>query len=99
MADALPLIAAWIAGAALATLFFGGLWWTVSRGIASPHPALWFGISLLLRAGAVLGGVYLAGQGDWARMAACLAGFIMAKPLVLWATRRFMREASHAPHA
>ena len=51
MADALPLIAAWVAGAALGILFFGGLWWTVPRGIASPRPALWFGASLLLRVG------------------------------------------------
>jgi F1F0 ATPase subunit 2 len=99
MSDALPLIAAWVAGLALAILFFGGLWWTVPRGMASRHPALWFGTSLLLRSGTVLGGIYLVGRGDWTRMAACLTGFIMMKPLVLWATRRFTREAANAPHA
>ena len=99
MTDVLPLIAAWGAGAALAILFFGGLWWTVPRGMASPRPALWFAISLLLRVSMVLGGVYLVGQGDWRRMVACLAGFAMTRPLVLWSTRHFMREAGNAPDA
>lgn len=99
MTDVLPLIIAWIVGAALSILFLGGLWWTVPRGIASRRPALWFGMSLLLRTGAVLGGVYLVGRGDWIRIAACMAGFVMVKPLVLWATGRLMREAANAPDA
>ncbi len=99
MADALPLIAAWLAGAVLSILFFGGLWWTIPRGILSPRPALWFGASLLLRVGAVLGGIYLVGRGDWTRMTACLVGFAMLRPLVLWMTRRLGREAPDASDA
>ena len=99
MSDALPLIASWGAGAALAILFFGGLWWTIARGIASPRPALWFAVSLLLRASLVLSGIYLVGQGDWRRIVACLAGFAMTRPLVLWSTRHLPREAGHAPDA
>jgi F1F0 ATPase subunit 2 len=99
MTDALPLIASWAAGAALAILFFGGLWWTIQRAIASPRPALWFAGSLLLRASAVLGGIYLVGQGEWIRIVACLVGFAMTRPLVLWSTRHLNREAAHAPDA
>jgi F1F0 ATPase subunit 2 len=99
MSDALTLIASWTAGAALSVLFFGGLWWSIARGIASPRPALWFAVSLLLRASVVLGGIYLVGQGDWRRMAACLVGFAMTRPLVLWSIRHWTREAGHAPDA
>jgi len=99
MADLLSLIAAWVAGAALAILFLGSLWWTVPRGIASRRPGLWFGTSLVLRTGAVLWSIYLVGQGDWTRIAACLVGFVMVKPLVLWAIGHFTREATNAPDA
>jgi F1F0 ATPase subunit 2 len=99
MNDTLLLIACWGAGAALAILFFGGLWWTVPRGVASPRPALWFAISLLLRVSLVLGGIYLVGHGDWTRMVACLVGFAMARPLVLWSVRHWAWEAANAPDA
>ena len=38
-----------IPGLVLGGVFFGGLWWTVQKGFASPRPALWFLGSLLLR--------------------------------------------------
>ena len=99
MSDALPLISSLGAGAALAILFFGGLWWTIARGIGSQRPALWFASSLLLRASLVLGGIHLVGQGDWRRMVACLVGFAMTRPLVRWSTRHLDREAANAPDA
>ena len=40
-----------LAGALLGAFFFGGLWWTVQKGVASERPALWFLGSLLLRTG------------------------------------------------
>ena len=30
------------AGVLLGVFFFGGLWWTVRRGVSSNRPALWF---------------------------------------------------------
>ena len=62
------------AGAAPASLFFGGLWWTVRRGLASPHPAVWFLASLLLRMGIALAGFYLVSGGQWPRLLMCLLG-------------------------
>ena len=38
-----------VAGALLGAFFFGGLWWTVQKGVTSEQPALWFLGSLLLR--------------------------------------------------
>jgi F1F0 ATPase subunit 2 len=33
----------------LGTIFFGGLWWTIRKGISSKQPAALFFFSLLLR--------------------------------------------------
>lgn len=104
MHDPLALVRAGLAGVALGALFCGGLWWTVRKGVVSPHPARWFFGSLLLRMGMVLAGFYLVGGGQWPRLLACLLGFISARFLVLWLTRAprenpnsRAKEARHAP--
>ena len=51
MSDILALALAFLAGALLGVFFFGGLWWTVQKGVTSETPALWFLGSLLLRTG------------------------------------------------
>lgn len=82
MSEAIHLILALGAGLLLGALFFGGLWWTVRRGLASPSPALWFGCSLLLRTGIVLGGFYFVAADSLERMIACLLGFVVARLVV-----------------
>lgn len=79
----LPIALAGLAGMALGAFFFGGLWWTLRRALVSPRPLLWLGTSLLLRTGIVLFGVYVVGHGQWQRMVACLAGFILVRLLTL----------------
>ena len=51
MSDFLPLALALVTGFVLGAFFFGGLWWTVHKGVTSETPALWFLGSLLLRTG------------------------------------------------
>jgi F1F0 ATPase subunit 2 len=86
------------AGFALGTLFFGGLWWTVKRGVTSRQPALWFLPSLILRAGMVLWGFYLLADGRWQRLLFGLLGFLAARITCSWLTRpRRIRSANHAP--
>lgn len=104
MNETLTLALAWLAGVGLGAVFFGGLWWTVRRGAASPRPALWFFGSALARTGIALAGFYLAGGGHWERLLACLLGFVMARLVVTWLTRsprasqtRREQEASLAP--
>jgi F1F0 ATPase subunit 2 len=70
------------AGVLLGVFFFGGLWWTVRRGLASKRPALWFLGSLLLRTGIVLAGIYFVSGGRWDGLLACLAGFVIARIIV-----------------
>jgi F1F0 ATPase subunit 2 len=49
MNETLTLVLASVAGVLLGALFFGGLWWTVQKGLSSKRSALWFLGSLLLR--------------------------------------------------
>jgi F1F0 ATPase subunit 2 len=104
MNELIQLAPALFAGMLLGVLFFGGLWWTVQKGVASPRPALWFITSLLLRTGIALSGFYFVSGGDWKRLLACLLGFITARLIVTRLTRglavppaRTVKEASHAP--
>ncbi len=88
MIDIFDLALALVGGLLLGAFFFGGLWWTVQKGLTSERPAFWFFGSLLLRTGMVLAGVYFAAQGHWSRLAACLVGFVIARILVVrWLTR------------
>ncbi len=103
MNETLILMLAWLAGGALGAIFFGGLWWTVRKGVSSPRPALWFLSSMLLRMSIALTGFYFVGRGQWERLLVCLLGFIMARLGVMWLTRTTgkqdgtKQEVSHAP--
>ncbi len=70
MTDTLSIISSLIAGLLLGGFFFGGLWWTVRKGVKSERVALWFFGSMLLRTGVVMLGFYLL-LGD--QLAALLA--------------------------
>ena len=104
MNETLTWALAGLAGGSLGALFFGGLWWTVRKGVSSPRPALWFLGSGLLRMSIVLAGFYLVSGGQWKRAVACLLGFVIARLAVTWMTRpsaedlsRPKQEVRHAP--
>lgn len=87
MNNPLALLFSLFAGVLLGAIFFGGLWFTVRRGLTSHQPALWFLGSMLLRTAIAVAGFYFVMQGDWRRLAACLAGFLVARVSVLRLTR------------
>ncbi len=104
MSDTLMLVMAGLAGGVLGAVFFGGLWWTVRRGLASTQPALWFVGSLVLRTSVVVGGFYVVGGRHWERLLMCLLGFVAARVIATWVSRPVVahpgaesRQASHAP--
>lgn len=104
MNEALTLVLAWVAGVLLGAVFFGGLWWTVRKGVSSQRPALWFFGSLLLRVSIALAGFNLVSGGHWKRLLACLFGFVIARFLVTRLTRPPVehhnspaKDACHAP--
>jgi F1F0 ATPase subunit 2 len=91
----IPLLAlAVFAGGLLGAFFFGGLWWTVQKGVGSERPALWFLGSLLLRTGIVLAGFYVVAQAHWSRLVASLLGFVIARVIVV---RRLKRLPAEVP--
>jgi F1F0 ATPase subunit 2 len=88
-------------GALLGAMFFGGLWLTVRRGLASSRPGIWFMGSMLLRTGMVVTGFYfllslpaLAASG-WKILLAGLLGFLLAR---LGAMRLLPAPYSGSPH-
>ncbi len=103
MNEALTLMLALVAGVLLGAIFFGGLWWTVQKGVSSKRSALWFFGSLLLRTSIALAGFYFIARGHWERLLVCLLGFIIARLIVIQLTRAAEKTtclpqgASHAP--
>jgi F1F0 ATPase subunit 2 len=83
MSDIAALALALLVGALLGAFFFGGLWWTVRKGVTSERPAVWFLGSLLVRTALLLIGFYFVSQGHWSRLAMCLLGFVIARILVV----------------
>jgi F1F0 ATPase subunit 2 len=82
MYETLNLIPALAAGLLLGAIFFGGLWWTVQKGLSSNVPAVWFLVSMLFRTGMALAGFYFVSRGHWERLCACLIGFLIARILI-----------------
>lgn len=74
-------------GFLLGGLFFGGLWWTVWKGLSFKKSTLWFLASLWLRMIITAVGFYFSAAGDWNRLLMCFLGFIMARFVVIRITR------------
>jgi F1F0 ATPase subunit 2 len=91
MTEALGLMLALVTGISLGAIFFGGLWWTVQKGVSSKQPALWFLGSLLLRTCLTLAGFYFVARGNWVRLPVSFVGFVAARLIVTRYT-----EAGHA---
>jgi F1F0 ATPase subunit 2 len=76
-------ILALLGGMLTGVAFFGGLWYTILRGMKSSHPEVWFLVSLILRM--TIGAadfVWMSG-GRWDRLLACLAGFLLSRTIIL----------------
>jgi F1F0 ATPase subunit 2 len=103
MNETLRLMVALVTGLLLGTMFFGGLWWTVQKGVSSKRPALWFVGSLLVRSSIALAGFYFIARSHWQRLIVCLVGFIVARFIVMRLSRSaekptyLAQKVSHAP--
>lgn len=82
MNEYIKIIAPLATGLLLGSIFFGGLWLTVSKAMSSGTPALWFIVSFLIRTAIVLTGFYFISNGNFIRLVVCLLGFIVARMLV-----------------
>jgi len=103
MIDLLSLSFALIAGMMLGAIFFGGLWWTVRKGVSAKHPAFWFFGSMLLRTCIVVLGFYYILGDSWQNLLAGLLGFVAARLVVVRLSREIAQAgelrqgAGHAP--
>ena len=105
MNETLKFAPAVAAGAVMGALFFGGLWWTIKRALASAYAGVWFSVSLFVRTVAALVGVYFLARGHAERLPACLAGFLIARLLAMRMIGNpnhlipATTEEGHAPHS
>ncbi|MFA5372024.1 MAG: ATP synthase subunit I [Sideroxydans sp.] len=100
MNEPLSLVFALIAGMMFGAIFFGGLWWTVRKGVAAKRPALWFMASMVLRTGIVVTGFYFVLGDDWRKLLVGLFGFIVARSVSIRLAQQksgLTGVASHAP--
>jgi F1F0 ATPase subunit 2 len=84
MNEASVLMLALLGGALLGAFFFGGLWWTVRRGLSSKIPAVWFLSSISLRTSVAVAAFYFMSHGNWRNLLACLLGFLGARISLTW---------------
>ena len=75
------------AGAVLGAVFFGGLWWTVTRALNASIPAVWFGLSALLRMAIVVCGLYYFARLGLPSLVACLCGLLVVRGTIKRLTR------------
>jgi len=86
------MILAFVAGLVIGTIFFGGLWFTVKKGITSKKPTLLFFFSFVLRTGIALIGFYYISQNIWQRFLICLVGFVIARFIIALITKPIMEK-------
>jgi F1F0 ATPase subunit 2 len=91
--------AALLVGIGAGTLFFGGLWWTVSRKLDSGQPGSWFMGSFLVRAVITALAFVLIGRDHPDRLAACLLGFLCARAVIVRRLRPQPSQTGGREHA
>ena len=81
----IELLALTCTGLALGCVYYGGLWFTVSRVAHWRQPALAMLASLMIRLSVLAIGLYLVAGSDWQRYLAALPGLLLAR---WWWVRR-----------
>lgn len=87
----MQLALAMLFGAALGGVYFALLWLTVKYLATMRRPALWVMLSLLLRMGLMLAGLYWITNDSWQMLVAALVGIIVVRVIF---TRRLRPESS-----
>jgi len=87
ISETINMVLAFVSGLALGTVFFGGLWFTVKKAVTAKTPALWIFSSFFLRISITMVGFYFVSSHNWKRLVICVAGFIVARFLVIHFTK------------
>ncbi len=95
MISVLILFLILLTGTVIGIFFFGGLWYTVQKGMTAKIPALWFLGSFVIRTSVTLLAIYYLTQGALPKLIACLAGFLVARLLVTrWSRYKKLNQLS-----
>lgn len=94
MNDLVTFAAIFLIGLSLGGFFFGGLLWTIKRGLSATNPVFWFLGSWLVRIAVVLGVFYMVSAGRWERLVLCVMGFFLARIVLIRFTRQEADNAS-----
>ncbi|MGZ4965412.1 MAG: N-ATPase subunit AtpR [Limisphaerales bacterium] len=76
----LNLVLALVIGFGAGLFFFGGLWWTVRKGVEQNKPAI-FLASFAVRMATIVAIIFLFRR-DWTALLVLLAGFTVARAIV-----------------
>lgn len=79
MADWMAMFGVFLGGMLLGCVFFGGLYWTTGHVLQSGRPGLLLVASMLVRYAVALAGFYWLISGDPVRAGVALAGFVVAR--------------------
>lgn len=91
--DVLGIILAGLGGLVWGLAYFAGLWWTVRRMAGAASPLTLALASFVVRAGLLLAGLALLAGGDVFRLLAALAGFVLARQILLARRAGSLRRA------
>lgn len=83
MNETMSMILSLITGLGLGIFFYGGLYFTVKRGLTAKIPALVFTGSFILRTAVTLMGFMWVSQGKPMRLLAVFAGFLTIRLISL----------------
>jgi F1F0 ATPase subunit 2 len=70
-------------GFLIGLFYFGGLWWTVERVNAAQSPGLLLLASFTVRTAVAIFAFYLIMGGEWTRLLIALAGFFIARYILI----------------
>ncbi len=98
MTETLSLALALLGGLMLGAIFFGGLWWTVRKGVSASQPALLVLHQLDAANDYCPGGFLFCRTRHWKRLLVCLVGFVAARLMVTRFTRP-VKEPGHLTQA
>ena len=76
-------LAMFLVGMALASIYLAGLWWTVKRVTSRGQSPWWLAASFLLRVSVLMVGLYFVMACGVGYLLACLAGWIVARTLLV----------------
>lgn len=83
MTEWLELSGVFVAGILSGILFFGGLWYTVKKGVRLRNPFFLFAGSFIVRTAVTMAVFYYISDGSWQRILICTAGFVAARFAVM----------------